>query len=280
MKLTLCNEVIRELDFSDQCALAAGLGYVGLEVAPFTLSDDPCQLTAEERRTYRAMAEDSGISITGLHWLMNVPGGISLTSKDSAVQSKTRDHMLGLVELCLDLGGKVLIHGSPAQRPVSDAGSLEAAQEIALAHLEAAGDAAASAGVVYCLEPLAPVLTDFINSVDEALALIGSSQSKGLATMLDTSAAWGGESEPPAAVLDKHLPGGMLRHIHFNESNRRAPGQGEHSFLPIVRALADHGYDGLIGVEPFDYHPDGQTAAALAIGYVKGLCEALAEDAA
>jgi sugar phosphate isomerase/epimerase len=93
--------------------------------------------------------------------------------------------------------------------------------------------------------------------------------------MLDTSAAWGGEDQPPEQVLQDHLPSGLIAHIHFNESNRRAPGQGEHSFLPIVKVLADHGYDGLIGIEPFDYHPDGPTAAALAAGYVKGLVEAV-----
>ena len=33
MRLTLCNEVLRGILFSQQCALAAGLGYAGLEVA-------------------------------------------------------------------------------------------------------------------------------------------------------------------------------------------------------------------------------------------------------
>ncbi|MFK7792403.1 MAG: sugar phosphate isomerase/epimerase family protein [Devosiaceae bacterium] len=278
MRLTLCNEVIRELDFPSQCQLAADLGYDGLEVAPFTLSDDPCTLSSKIRRDYRIMAEDAGIAITGLHWLMNAPGGISLTSKDPAVQAKTRDHMLGLVELCHDLGGQVLVHGSPGQRPLGDADSPAQAQEIALGHWTAAGDAAEQAGLIYCIEPLAPVLTDFVNTVEQAQELLALSGSKGLKTMLDTSAAWGGESERPCDVLAKHIPSGNIAHIHFNESNRRAPGQGEHVFLPIVRVLAKHGYDGWIGIEPFDYHPDGSTAAALAAGYVLGLFEALHQE--
>lgn len=277
MQLTLCNEVIRHLGFADQCRLAAGLGYIGLEVAPFTLSDDPCRLPVGERRTLRAKAEEEGIAITGLHWLMNVPAGLSLTSSDVTVQNQTRDHMLGLVELCHDLGGKVLVHGSPDQRSVGDAGGLEAAEEIALGHLTAAGDAAHAAGLTYCLEPLSPALTDFVNTVDAAEKLVLRSGSKGLATMLDTSAAWGGESASPATVLKGALPRGHIRHIHFNESNRRAPGQGEHGFLSIVDVLTTHGYDGLIGIEPFDYHPDGSTAAAFAAGYVEGLFEALIE---
>ena len=43
MKISLCNEVIAGLDFAHQCALAAALGYDGLELAPYTLSDQPQQ---------------------------------------------------------------------------------------------------------------------------------------------------------------------------------------------------------------------------------------------
>lgn len=280
MQLTLCNEVIRELDFARQCQLAADLGYVGLEVAPFTLSDEPCAISASDRRNYRSMAEDAGVSITGLHWLMNVPTGLSLTSTDAAVQAKTRDHMLGLVELCHDLGGKVLVHGSPDQRPISDADDQKTAEDIALEHLTHAGNAAAAAGLVYCLEPLAPVLTDFINTVGQAWSLVERAGSPGLRTMLDTSAAWGGESQSPVQVLQDNLSSGAIAHIHFNESNRRAPGQGEHDFFPIVQTLVTNKYDGYIGIEPFEYHPDGPKAAALAAGYVQGLIEAVHAGAA
>ena len=41
MKLALCNEVIREMDFPAQCDFAAKLGYDGLELAPFTLDENP-----------------------------------------------------------------------------------------------------------------------------------------------------------------------------------------------------------------------------------------------
>ena len=49
MKLSLCNEVIRELPFERQCELAARLGYAGLEVAPFTFGDDAWRMPAAKR---------------------------------------------------------------------------------------------------------------------------------------------------------------------------------------------------------------------------------------
>ena len=53
--------------------------------------------------------------VSGLHWLLVAPEGLSITSNDGAVRDRTRDVMRGLVDLCAGLGGPVLIHGSPAQ---------------------------------------------------------------------------------------------------------------------------------------------------------------------
>src|SRR5690606_38290271 len=44
-RLALCNEVLAPWDFARQCAYASELGYRGLEVAPFTLAEDPFTIT-------------------------------------------------------------------------------------------------------------------------------------------------------------------------------------------------------------------------------------------
>ncbi|WP_048648842.1 sugar phosphate isomerase/epimerase family protein [Nitratireductor soli] len=275
MKLSLCNEVVRDLSFEEQCRLAAALRYDGLEIAPFTLSPEPSRISAKERRHLRQVAADNGIAITGLHWLLTAPDGLSLTNDDAAVVARTRDHMLAMVELCADLGGNVLVHGSPEQRQMRHASSREAARETAMAHLAAAGDAAAPAGLVYCIEPLAPQMTDFITTVAEAVALVEAVGSPGLETMLDTYAAAGGEAEPTDALLERWLPGGHIRHIHFNDRSKRVPGLGDDRFAKIADCLKRHRYDGGIAIEPFDYHPDGANVAAFASGYVRGLFEVL-----
>ena len=66
MRLSLCNEVIRELDFPRQCALAAGLGYQGLEIAPFTLGEAPHLMPASRRAELRRAMSDAGIAASGL----------------------------------------------------------------------------------------------------------------------------------------------------------------------------------------------------------------------
>jgi len=68
MEFVLCNEVVRDLNFAAQADLAAGLGYAGLEVAPFTLDAvAPHLLPPAERTRLRRLARDAGAPILGLH---------------------------------------------------------------------------------------------------------------------------------------------------------------------------------------------------------------------
>ncbi len=127
MRISLCNEVIRELDFAAQCALASGLGYDGLEIAPFTLGHQPHRLAGVRRAQLRRIAEDNGLQVTGLHWLLLAPDGLSITSRDEAVRARTLDVMRRLIELCADLGGRILVHGSPKQRAIEPGDSRESA---------------------------------------------------------------------------------------------------------------------------------------------------------
>jgi sugar phosphate isomerase/epimerase len=112
--------------------------------------------------------------------------------------------------------------------------------------------------------------------VAEAVAIIDRIGNPALRTMLDVCAAGQGEAVPVTELLDRHLPGGHLAHIHLNDRNRRAPGQGADRFGPILATLARHGYAGWCGVEPFDYLPDGPGSAAFAAGYLRGVMESQA----
>ncbi len=272
MKLSLCNEVIRELSFARQCTLAAELGYAGLEIAPFTLGDDAHRMSVSARAELRRALLDSGVACSGLHWLLVAPKGLSITTADVATWQRTVDVMKALVELCAELGGAYLVHGSPAQRMIAGQGDGAAAR--AEAAWAAVAGPARKAGVVYCIEPLAPRETDFVNTVAAAAAIVRRIDNPALRTMIDTSAAGLAEAEPVAELVARWLPSGLIAHVQLNDRNRRGPGQGEDRFAPILRALARGGYDSWLAMEPFDYQPDGPGCAARAIGYVQGLLEA------
>jgi sugar phosphate isomerase/epimerase len=275
ISFALCNEVLREQTFSEQCETAAKLGYTGLEVAPFTLSDAPHRIEAAKRKELRRTAEDSGLKIVGLHWLLITPEGLSINSRDRAQRLRTVQVMQGLIELCADLGGQVLVHGSPKQRQVGDKDDPREAWKRAVETFQSIVPTAEAAGVHYCIEPLSRTETNFINSVEEAASLVREVGSPAVRTMIDTRAARLSEQQPPEELVDKWLPTGLIGHVHFNDQNSRAPGQGQDRFLPVLQSLQRNGYAGVISIEPFDYHPSGAMAAAFAIGYLGGILETI-----
>ena len=231
------------------------------------------------RARLRRVAADAGLVVTGLHWLLVTPPGLSITSRDDAVRRRTLEVMRALVDLCADLGGRYLVHGSPAQRAIEPGDDVAAARARARDCLAAVADAAGAARVVYCIEPLARRATPLVNTVAEAAALVREIGHPALRTMLDTSAAAASEPEPVTATLDRWLPTGLIAHVQLNDRNRRGPGQGDDRFAPVLAALRRHRYAGDVAVEPFEYVPDGPAAAARAIGYLRGILEALEQPA-
>jgi D-psicose/D-tagatose/L-ribulose 3-epimerase len=275
MHIALCNEVLGDMSLEQQCEYAARLGYDGLEIAPFTLADAPETISTAEAARIRRTVQASGLRVTGLHWLLVKPEGLSLTDPDAAVRARTIGVMARMTALCAELGGTVLVHGSPKQRQIAPGDT----HAVALARmhdgLAKVARAAADAGVIYCIEPLSRQETAMLNTVAEAAELVRAIDHPHLRTMIDCSAAGLTEADDIPALIDRWLPTGLIAHFQVNDPNRRAPGQGNMKFAPVLAALRRHGYDGTIAVEPFDYLPDGRGAAAFAVGYLRGLLEAL-----
>ncbi|GAB4230074.1 MAG: sugar phosphate isomerase/epimerase [Acidobacteriota bacterium] len=274
MRWALCNEVLRELPFAEQCRLAAALGYKGLEVAPFTLSEEPHQLPGSRRDELRRIAAREGVRISGLHWLLVTPPGLSITAEEEAVRRKTAEFLCSLVDLCADLGGEVLVHGSPKQRMLPAGRDPGEVRRWVVELFRRVAERAEQRGVRYCIEPLGRQETNFINTLEEAVGLVRDVGSPAFVTMLDTKAA-AAEGAAPVELFRRWYPAGVIGHVHLNDRNLRAPGQGADRFAPLLAALLESGYSGWASVEPFEYVPDGPTAAARAVGYLEGILECL-----
>lgn len=274
MKISLCNEVLAEYDFARQCDIVHQLGYDGIELAPLTISDNPHLLSAERRAELRRIASDAGVPITGLHYILRAPEGLSITAKDKVQREKTIDVMKRLCVLAADLGGKTLVHGSPAQRWL-EPGEEADGRKRAIDCWAAIASTAEQADVHYCIEALAPPAANFINTIDEAIGIVKAIGSPAIMTMIDCSAAGAFEKEPVADLVRRHVPTGLIGHVHFNDPNRRGPGEGELKFGPILKALRDVNYSGNAGIEPFIYIPDGLGTAARNIGYIRGVIDGI-----
>ncbi|HEY2251848.1 MAG TPA: TIM barrel protein, partial [Planctomycetaceae bacterium] len=156
MRFAICNEVFGDRPFADTFSTIRKLGYSGVEIAPFTLLPtlapfDIRQVNPERIVTVRQQAEDAGLEIVGLHWLLAKTDGLHLTSPDPTVRRHTGEYLRALVELCADLGGRVMVLGSPQQRNLQPGMSYEDGEAYAAEVLHAVVPACAQFHVMLAL---------------------------------------------------------------------------------------------------------------------------------
>ncbi|MEP6915529.1 MAG: sugar phosphate isomerase/epimerase family protein [Acidobacteriota bacterium] len=266
MRFAICNEQFEGWAFDRICRFVKNAGYDGLEVAPYTLAPLVTDLTPGQREELRQQAADAGVEILGLHWMLAKTEGFYLTSPDRAVRKRTSAYLVSLADACHDLGGNVMVFGSPKQRSLLPGVTREQAFEFAAETFRAAIPSMADAGVTLCMEPLSPSETDFINTCADAAQLIEMVDHPSFVLHLDVKAM---SSEPTPVTNLIRQYGGKAGHFHANDANLRGPGFGDVDFVPIFRALDNAGYDGWVSVEVFDYTPDPETIARDSIAYMK-----------
>jgi sugar phosphate isomerase/epimerase len=267
MKFALCNEMFESRPMAEVCSVARKLGYHGIEIAPFTLAPSADEITAGQRKEVRSAIEDNGLQTVGLHWLFAGPTGLHMTTTDNQIRGRTRDYLSCLLDLCSDLGGKVLVLGSPKQRSIVEGQTKEGAWQRAVELLSSVLDQAEQLGLTICLEPLSPVETDFINTVAEGLKMVRQIDHPSLKIHLDVKAMC---SEPtPVPEVIRSVSADDIGHFHVNDANLYGPGMGEVDYAPIAEAIKDVGWDKWLSVEVFKYDPDPETIARKSIEYLK-----------
>jgi D-psicose/D-tagatose/L-ribulose 3-epimerase len=266
MRYAICNETFQGWEWETTCQFVAETGYDGVEIAPFTLAEDVREIDPARRREIRDTAERAGLEVVGLHWLLVSPKGLSMTAPDPEVRQRTSEYVEALVDFCGDVGGTVMVFGSPAQRRIADGESLAVAEERFLAALRPPLDRAAERGITVCLEPLPPPEANFLLTLGEASSLIQKLQHPAAQTIFDVKSA-SSEGRPLPQLIKEYS--NLIAHVHANDANRRGPGFGDTDFRPVLSALSEVGYEGYVSVEVFDYSPDPETIARESLSYLR-----------
>ncbi len=265
MRYAICNETFEGWDHARICRTVAELGYTGLEMAPFTLAPRITDVTSAQRQKLRQEAEANGLRIIGLHWLLAKTEGLQLTSPNAQIRQHTADYLVELAKACRDMGGDLMVFGSPAQRRIPAGGTHAQAIDYAVDCFQRALKGIVDAGVRLCLEPLAPTEADFIQTAAEACVILDRINHPNFVLHLDVK-AMSSETIPIPELIKQHAV--RTGHFHANDANKRGPGFGDVDFVPIFQALKGSHYAGWVSVEVFDYTPDPVTIARESIRYM------------
>ena len=273
MKFAICQELFENWDWERQCAFSAELGYTGLELAPFTLAPRITDVSAEQRQSLRTTAEQHGVQIIGLHWLLAKTEGFYLTTPDADVRRRTSEYLGELARLCRDLGGSIMVLGSPQQRNLLPGVSHDDALRFAADVIREAVPTFEACGITLAVEPLGPQEGDFLRTAELGVQLIKLVNSSRCRLHLDVK-AMSTESQPVPQIIREHAE--WMVHFHANDPNRRGPGMGAMDFVPILQTLKEIPYAGWVSVEVFDYEPGVEALARDSIRYLQDCLRRLA----
>ncbi|MDZ4689277.1 MAG: sugar phosphate isomerase/epimerase family protein, partial [Planctomycetaceae bacterium] len=230
-------------------------------------------VSADRRRELRTIAADHGVEICGLHWLLAKTEGLHLTTADNARRAATTRYLIELGQACGDLGGTVMVFGSPAQRNLEPGMSRDEAYANAAEVFRGVMPVLADRGVTICMEPLTPKETDFCNTCADACELIAMVDHPCFQLHQDVKAMLS-EPTPMPELIAEHAA--VTKHVHVNDSNLLGPGMGATDYHPIFRALAESRYDGWVSVEVFDYKPGAEHIARKSMTYMQNILDDLA----
>jgi sugar phosphate isomerase/epimerase len=262
----ICNEVFEGWKFADACRAIRQAGYSGIEIAPFTLAEDPAEIAAGQRREFRDIMAANDLRFVGLHWLMVSPKGLQVTTPDADLRRRSWQHIRHLIDLCADLGPDgILVFGSPKHRGTTGGLSRAEATRHFVDGLAAVAPHAGERGVTILAEALPLGQCDVVTSLDEAAALVREIGHPAIRTMFDVHNAID-ETEPHAALLERHYD--LIRHVHVNELDGRHPSAGSYDFKPLFDVLRRRNYAGWISAEVFDFASGAENIARDSLRYL------------
>lgn len=273
MKFAICQELFESTPWEEQCRIIADTGYTGIEAAPFSIADDLESVPESQLVQMKTVAEDHGLEIIGLHWLLAKTEGLYLTSPDEETQRRTARYLGLLARTCGALGGRVLVFGSPQQRNLLPGVTTEQAMETAAQVFRQATAEFEAADVLLCMEPLTTNETDFVNTCAEAAELIKMVDHPNFVLHQDVKAMLGAESDSVESLIHEYRD--LCGHFHVNDTNLLGPGMGDTDFTPILRALQDVNYSGWVSVEVFDYSPGAEKIARESLQYMQQILASL-----
>ncbi|MFQ6098252.1 MAG: sugar phosphate isomerase/epimerase family protein [Armatimonadota bacterium] len=258
MTFCICNEIFQDFPLERQFAAAAECGYEAIEVAPFTLAESVTDVSPSERRRLVRLAEDNGLAVAGIHWVLVGPKGLHVTTPDAHVRARTVAYLKELVRFTHDIGGSVIVFGSPEQRNVLEGVTMaEARARFAEAVSECMSIPEAE-GIRFCVEPLTSEITNLFNTAEEVRQFLRDLDHPRVRMILDCRSMSDEEDDLPGAIRASR---DFLAHVHANDDNGLGPGYGTIDFRAVAQALRDVEYGGYVSVEIFDFSHDPMEVA-------------------
>jgi len=196
------------------------------------------------------------------------PAGIRLTG-DAFNIDTVSDYAKRAVSRAVEMGVKVIVLGSAGAKNIPDGFSHTKAKEQLIGFLHSLQDIVSAAGITIVLEPLNSAESNFILSLNEAIAVMKEADRKNIKVLIDHY-HMRMENEDVSVILKA---GSDLRHVHIaSKEGRRFPNENDgEDYKSFFAALRDIGYNDRVSIEAYsnNIRDDAKNSASLLRSFIK-----------
>lgn len=267
MKLSISNIAWNKEEDRQIAKLLSEFSIQGIDVSPTKIWDDPLHVSDESILQYQSFWNEKGIQIVALQSLHFGHPEFALF-KDQKSRAAFLEHTKRMIELASKLGARALVFGSPKNRCTGNRDPKEVT-EIAYDFFSELGEYAQKNNTHLCIEPNPKQYgTDFINTTQEAIALVKKIHCDGFKLNIDTSTLIL-NNENIDKTLQTALP--FAGHFHISEPQLRlVPGANNNYHSITAQTLKKHHYSGWISIEMrSDIISSNENAIQQALHFVK-----------
>ena len=271
MKYALCNELFGSIELSKAAEISKKAGYNGIEFAPYTVFGTfSADYVKAGIKNITKSLKDNDLAFVGFHWLLvdnsSDSRPMSLVSPDKAYRDAALERLKLLLSASGELGGGVLVLGSPKQRGAVPPQSISDAVTKLRDSLSELGDYALGCNSTLLIEALDKSQCNVINTLEEAKELVNAVSSEGLSSMFDFHNC-ADEKMSWEKLIRRYE--GIIKHIHINEWDGGYPGSGSSDYVPAFKAIMETGFEGWISMEIFSQPSDAAALVSDAFVFMK-----------
>ena len=246
-------------EFEEYVSAVGAMGYKAVE----PLINNPVGVDQEG---VRRILDHHGLELSGLRsGSVYAKNGWCLSSPDEANRTKAVQRLKDIIALAGTFHTNVML--GLLQGHLAPGESLEQAEELIAAGLRECAEFAASCHVTILYEAVNRFELEYHNTIEEAISML-ERMNRGLSCPVkllpDVFHMHLEDPSVPSALI-RSMP--YMGHVHFADSNRRAPGEGSIDFVEVIKDLAAMGYDGYAAVE-VEARPSILGSAQNAINYL------------
>jgi sugar phosphate isomerase/epimerase len=263
MKISVSNIAWGKNNFNQFLSLIKENGCDGVELAPSLLWDEPKNITTKEINKLKNLLNKYDLALTGFHSLLfNRPDLLIFNEK---TREESIEYLLMLIDICSELDGKQIVFGSPRNRVLCNK-SLSECKKQAEEDIFRISEYGKKKNVIFCLEPLSKVETEFMTSIDEGGEFVSKINHLFFKLHIDTKAIYQ-TKEDPDTVITKYK--NIIQHVHIGDKGLSEPGTHNMNHKEIGKALQKINYKNYLSLEIKSNDKDLENTIIRSINFIK-----------